>query len=223
MPYDFFPVLSVDDRRFITHYLREGGAPEIVHIAERKARLKAGAGKRILAKKSVQQVIQQRQMLVEFEENRLIAKDAIGLARQADERDRVTLHKIEQALDKVIALKAEDHGPIVLKGIELGLVYVGAIRDGNKVKVQTVDPLGTDKPDESEQAPREIGFYSSIFNGAPAGVAPAAAQGPEPAPLMPEDEKPVPPPTVPVVRQVPKPVPKPPPPPKKSTPEIEIT
>jgi len=228
MPRDPFLPLNRQEQRFVIHYLREGATPEVAHIAERKARLKKGEGANLLRRKHIQEEIHRRKVLVEFEENRLIAKDSIEKAAAIDERDKVTLHKIESALDKVIALDPEKHGQTVLKGIELGLIYTGSIRDGNKVKLQVVDPLGQEKekPDDGEMKPREEGFYASIFSamkdtGSGSGGTPAAVA---PAELMPEEE-PVP------------AAPKPPAPPaakatavakpaaaaKKTAPQIEIT
>jgi len=222
--------LTVQEQRFVIHYIREGAAPEVAHIAERKARLKKGEGAKMLRRAHIQQEIHRRKVLIEFEENRLIAKDNVTQIQREDERDLVTLHKIEAALDKVIALDAEKHGVTVLKAIELGLIYTGSIRDGNKVKLSTIDPLGQDqnkKPDDGEMKPREDGFYTSIFanmkpdpHGGGQGGAPAAV---EPAELMPAEDKPKPLPTVPVVQSPSKPEPKPKAKPESSAPRIEIT
>lgn len=229
MPRDPFKPLTIDEQRLVIHYLREGATPEVLPIAERKARLKKGEGASILRRRHVQEEIGRRQRLVEYEENKLIAKDKVAVAQRDDERDLVTLHKIEAALDKVIALDAKDHGQVVLKAIELGLIYTGSIRDGNKVKISTIDPLGQDKPKEDEPTDtpnKEDGFYRSIFANMKGETSVVPAQS-EPAPLMPADDKPKPPPTVPVPPQAPKaaPAPKPPAPkPKKQeAPEIEIT
>lgn len=219
--------LTVHEHRFVLHYLREGAAPEVVHIAERKARLKKGEGAHMLRRRHVQEEIHRRKILVEYEENRLIAKDNVAVVQRDDERDLVTLHKIEQALDKVLQLEAKDHGPTVLKAIELGLVYTGAIRDGNKVKLNVVDPLGQDKakPDDGDQHVRELGFYQSIFSGVkPSAEGQAAQAQVEPAPLMPEDDKPKPPPTIPAPPSAPqKPTAKAKPRVEKPAPDIEIT
>lgn len=229
MPRDPFMPLTRDEQRFVIHYIREGSTPEVVHIAERLARLKKGEGAKIVKRKHVQEELQRRKVMVEFEENRLIAKDMVAKQAADKERDIVTLNKIETALDKVIALDAEKHGPVVLKAIELGLIHVGSIRDGNRVKIRTDDPLGQDGKNvtapEGEEV-RTIGFYESIFssvkNDPAASAAPAAL---EPAPLMPES-KPAGPPTIPVtVPAKPKPS-APPPPAKKEKPapaDVEIT
>jgi len=219
--------LTVHEQRFVIHYIREGAAPEVAYIAERKARLKKGEGEKMLRRRHVQEEIHRRKILVEYEENRLIAKDNVATVQRDDERDLVTLHKIESALDKVIALDAEKHGTTVLKAIELGLIYTGSIRDGNKVKLSTIDPLGTDKntkPDDGEMKPREDGFYTSIFANMKAdGAAAPPAEPVEPAELMPaEDPKPLP--TVPVVAATPpKPAPKPAAKKEIKPPQIEIT
>lgn len=227
MPRDPFLPLTRQEQRFVIHYLREGATPEVLEIAERKARLKKGDGKAMLRRKHVVDEIRRRQILVEYEENRLIAKDKIAVAQRDDERDLVTLHKIESALDKVIALDAKDHGQVVLKAIELGLIYTGSIRDGNKVKIQTVDPLGLDKPKDepTDQPTKEDGFYRSIFANLKEGTTSAVPVQLEPAPLMPADDKPKPVPDVPITAPTPKPAAKPPAPkPKKNeAPQIEIT
>lgn len=227
MPRDSFKPLTAQEQRFVIHFLREGAAEENLHNAARKARITEKEGKAILRRKHVQEEIHRRKVLVEFEENRLIARDNIGAAKQVDEAELVTLHKVEKALDGVLKLEAEKHGSTVLKAVELALIYTGTIRDGNKVKLQTVDPLGQDKSksDEGEQAPREVGFYSSIFadmkkDGNDGGAAPAAAVAA--APLMPDEveaAKPAPKPPVPAPA---KPA-KAPAPSKKPGPEIEIT
>lgn len=226
MPRDPTLPLNRQEQRFVIHFLREGATPEVVHIAERKARMKAGEGKKVLRRKHVQEEIHRRKVLVEYEENRLIAKDSIDAAKRDDERDMVTLHKIESALDKVIALDAEKHGQTVLKAIELGLIYTGSIRDGNKVKLSTVDPLGQDKgkPDDGEMKPREEGFYASIFAGMKAGGDGNGGAAVAAAPLMPEEEDSPAPPKPPVPPPAPaKPAPTAKPAAKKSSPQIEIT
>lgn len=225
MPRDPFLPLTRPEQRFVLHYLREGAVPEIVHIAERKARLKVGEGKGILRRRHVQEEIHRRKVLIEFEENRLIARDSIGMAAAADERDRVTLNKIEAALDKVIQLDAEKHASSVLEAVRLGLVYTGTIRDGRRERVTPADPT------KQENSAGELGFYSSIFSDLRGssdhvGAAAGAAAPADPAPLMPEDEKPVAPPTLaappaqtqrrPKVAETPNPR-------KKRLPEIEIT
>lgn len=198
MPRDPFKPLTVPEQRFVIHYLREGATPEVAYIAERKARLKKGEASGFLRRKHVLEEIARRQRLVEFEENRLIAKEKIGLAQQAEERDRVTLDKIEGALDKVIKLDPEKHGGTVLEAIRLGLVYTGTIRDGRRERVIPPDPAKAESGDVGGSS-----FYQSIFSDLRSGdaVGPGlAAAAPEPAPLMPEDDRPKPPPTIPVVR-----------------------
>lgn len=222
--------LTRDEQRFLIHYVREGATPEVVHIAERLARLKKGEGKKIAGRKHVQEEIHRRKVCVEYEENRLIAKDIVVQQQVDKERDMVTLHKIEVALDKVISLDAEKHGVIVLKAVELGLIHVGALRDGNRVKVRNDDPLGTDGKMpapalETGEEPRTIGFYESIFSASKNDPnQPAADAALEPAPLMPEHARSAPP-TIPVVA-APKPKPAAPKPPAAKKPaalDIEIT
>lgn len=158
MPRDPFLPLTRDEQKFVFHYLREGAVPEVAYIAERKCRLKKGTGALMLKRKHVALEIQRRKASVELEENLLIARDKAKLAEERDAADKVTMEKIERALDGVLKLNPETHGSVVLSAVSLGLVYQGTIRTGRAERVIPIDPTKSGKADA--ELP---GFYSSIF------------------------------------------------------------
>jgi hypothetical protein len=223
---DAFKGLTLDEQRFVFHFLRESVSSENeneqIRWAERKSRIVQGMGEKFLKREHVQQEIQRRRAQVELEQARLIARDQAKLAAEEDKRKTVTLDKLEAALDGVVNLDPEKHGGTVLEAIRLGLVYTGTINDGNRKRVVPADPT------TQENSPAgEGGFYQSIFHGMRQGEVPADAMPlmPEetPAALMPDQPAPRPP----VLRVNEPPAPAPPsagnPKSKKSLLEIRIT
>ena len=178
---DAFKPTTLDEQRFIFHFLRESvsseNEAEQIRWAERKSRIKQGMGEKFLKRPHVQQEIQRRRAQVELEQARLIARDQAKLAAEDDKRKTVTLDKLEAALDGVVNLDPEKHGGTVLEAIRLGLVYTGTINDGNRKRVVPADPT---TPENSPAG--EGGFYQSIFHGMRQGEVPADAM-----PLMPEE------------------------------------
>lgn len=192
MPRDPFKPLLEKEQKFVFHYIREGCADEKLNLVARRCRLPMDEAKSMLRRAHVQEEIRRRRALVEFEEHKLIARDKTALAREEDERDRVTLSKAEKALNGVLTLEAKDHGAIILKAVELALVYTGTIRNGNTVKLNKGDlepgqnPLAAAPPEAAGPS-----FYRSIF-AAERDDAEATAPEPvePPAPLIPDLDTP---------------------------------
>jgi hypothetical protein len=191
MPRDPFKPLNEKEQRFVFHFARERYADERLNLVARKCRIPEEEAKSIHRRAHVQAEIERRRNLVEFEEHRLMARDAVGAARQEEERERVSLSDAEKAIKKVLDLDPKDHSGAILDAVKLVMVYTGTIRDGNRVKIQNekLDPAQTPL-DAGGPMAAPTSFYQSIFaQEREAGAAPSAPAE-EPAPLLPDPESP---------------------------------
>lgn len=203
MPREVFRSFTAQEQKFIFHFLREGAVEERVWIVEKKARLPKGDGAKMLKRKHVMAEIERRKAQVELEQAKLIARDQSAIAKEEDKRQSVTLDKLEQALDSIIALDAKTHGAIKLAAIQTGLVYTGTIRSGRMER--TAPP----PPPDGKEAESGASFYDSVFDrlraeqgevtpaplmpAAPSPLTPAFAPDPRPKTSTPLPLRPVPP------------------------------
>jgi hypothetical protein len=195
---DAFKGLTLDEQRFVFHFLRESVSSENeneqIRWAERKSRIAQGMGEKFLKREHVQQEIQRRRAQVELEQARLIARDQAKLAAEEDKRKTVTLDKLEAALDGVVNLNPEKHGSTVLAAIQLGLVYTGTIRNGKQARVTPAETTSENSSDGSDD------IYKSVFSKmreenepSPATYAQPIFPEESPAALMPDQPAPRPP------------------------------
>lgn len=185
MPRDRFTPLTGDEQKFVFHICREGGAPEKAAVAERRARLKKGAGAQMLKRRHVAEEIARRMGAITFEENRLIAKGNVRAAEEEAERDKVTLSTAERALAGVINLPPKEHASAVLEAVRLAMVYTGTIKDGNRERIGSLK-----NADGSDPVKPNDGVYRSIFDSMREGDAYVLPNDAEPAPLIPGDMPP---------------------------------
>jgi hypothetical protein len=223
MPRNEFKPLLGKEQKFVFHFAREGFDEDKLNLVERACRLKTGEGRQMLRRGHVQKEINRRRIAIEFEENRLIAKDKARIADEDREAAIVTPRKLEAALSDLVDIpKNADAASLAIKqrAIELGLIYIGKIRDGNRIRMHELEAPKPQPTTTGETAPEKLedGFYRSIFAGMEVSAAPGPAVQVAPVPLMPEGPPPEP---VKPVLQVASPpfVPRPPAPPSSSTPK----
>lgn len=192
MPDPFKP-LNQKEQRFVHHFVREHYAEEAMRLVARKCRIEEDEAWRIYKRVHVQAEINRRRLSIEFEEDRLIARERVHQAEADTARDQVSLNDAERAIKAVLTLDPKEHSSAVLEAVKLVMVYTGTIRDGNRVKIQagTLEagqtPLA--QPPPESQGPS---FYQSIFAAERESAAAPPAPVEPPAPMFPEPEAPPP-------------------------------
>jgi hypothetical protein len=167
--------MLVRDKRFIEMYVLEGATEDKIRVAEKRARVRAGTGKRLLKRKTVQDELRRRLQIVkdEQEQQKLVgdavaAKTATLQAENAELKQklgaitsmpdmRVVGHtvELEHHLMRIVRLDPEKFAPIKLAAIKTGFVVAGIMEDGRGRLVTPPD----DNPSKSVP-----GIYSSVFD-----------------------------------------------------------
>ena len=192
-----------DELRFIRHYVDEGAIRTKVAVAEKKARVPAGAGAKFLKKKRVQNEIKRRMEPIRLAEQsqkvvgavvatvtaKLTAKTAAAEAAAAAADKELTAIMALPAMYKVDTVRLEDalmrlaigldptlHPQVKLDAIKAGLVVAGVMEWGSTKRSAPLD-----MPD----SPGTPGMYQSLairVQAEKAAAVPAEAKAAEATP-----------------------------------------
>jgi hypothetical protein len=174
--------LTTDEQRFIRSYVKVGAVEEKIELAERRARLKAGAGKRMLGRAHVLAEVHLRMEPVRTEQMRqkLLGDTVAEVTKQLEEKTAKAQAEAEKAASELSAIIAcpeklkcrpdllEDalmrmaigldqilHPGVKLDAIRTALVVAGIMEQGTTRRVGLPDVEGT-----SGQA---AGIYQGLF------------------------------------------------------------
>lgn len=153
---------------FVNVYVKQGASKDKIPACEKRAHLKPGSGKKILARKSVKEDIARRLQPIEIEQIRQqTITDSVEAARAQFERqlsatlDHIKLHKIDfevlqgRLMQGVIGLDIHRNPSELLDYIKTAMVVHGSIQSGN---TKRISPL-----EESKENPA-ASVYTALFN-----------------------------------------------------------
>jgi hypothetical protein len=172
--------LTCDEQRFIRHYVQEGGIDEKVAVAERKAKLKAGTGAKMLTHAQVIDEVNRRMAPVWDERRRQqLLADAVnqvtaGLQGQILQAERaraeaqaeldvltkipkmkVASDEIEHQLMRLVTgLDQDKHPQVKLAAIQVAFVVAGLLDHGTLKRAIPIEP------DDGKPA---AGVYQNLF------------------------------------------------------------
>lgn len=147
--------LPADEERFVRCYIKEGGVEEKLPEAEKRARLKKGAGAQLLKKKRVADAVRERMEPVRLEQmKQKMLADAVeqvtaDLKAKADAAEnklaevlnipRIPVQGnelvIEEELMRLVQLCPEKYGGIKLAAIKTAFVVAGLMEQGTTRRV----------------------------------------------------------------------------------------
>lgn len=173
MARETFRPMTADEQKFIRHFCRLGATEDRTEEAERLARLKRGAGAKMLKLRHVAEEISRRKAMLESEQAVLDARDLNRRELEEEKRQTITLDRVESKLYKLLELDPEKYGALVHQVIQTCLVYTGTIRNGNMMRTIPADPT----LEANRTSATESSFYRSIFQPLRAGETPTDSSG----------------------------------------------
>lgn len=153
---------------FINLYVKGGADESKIASCEKRAHLKSGSGKKILARKTVQKDILTRMAPIQAEQVRQqTITEAVVVAKQTMQEElAVTIAAIKtlkldeeilegRLMQGVIGIDINRYPNVLLDFIKAGYVLKGSIQSGNTKRV-----IPAENPQENPAA----GVYQSLFN-----------------------------------------------------------
>lgn len=186
--------LPAKEANFLRHYVKEGAVEEKIRAVEKRLRLRAGAGAKLLKLKRVQDALREMMEPIRLEQQRQeMLGNAVDEVTAKLQAEKVELEArlaaatqmpamvvagntdvIEQELMRLVRLDPERHGRIKLASIQTAFVVAGLMEQGTTRRVV---------PAEMQTPGNTTGIYQSLFDRMRA--APAAVEGAPTPPALP--------------------------------------